>query len=352
MPVVAVTDRLRVEPDHVYVIPPNADMTIGGGVFALTPRAAVDRHTADRPLLPLARAGAGRPRDRRGAVGDRVGRHARPPGDQGGGRHHVRPGREIREAPRHAPERGARSPTSSCRPPAIARELARIGGHPYVNHVVPARRPAPDQPEERGRRQRRPPCPAHRHRRRFRAVQAGQRPAPDRPPHAPAEDRRPRDVCPAPPADARRSAGPARRPPHPGDGVLPGPGRVRGPQAERLPEPREGAGRRRAHPDLGAGLRHGRRGLLARDLPAGVPRGAGQQPADPDVRHRPQRRRGHPGPGRDVPREHRARGLARAAAAVLRQDGRAISDQQGDPGRLRLRAAGPDAGTRRSRSST
>src|SRR5216684_1917833 len=48
MPVVAVTDRLRVEPDHVYVIPPNADMTIGGGGgFALTPRAKVDHY---RPI--------------------------------------------------------------------------------------------------------------------------------------------------------------------------------------------------------------------------------------------------------------------------------------------------------------
>jgi two-component system CheB/CheR fusion protein len=45
LPVVSVTDRLRVEPNHVYVIPSNADMAIGGGMFALTPRDAVDRHT-------------------------------------------------------------------------------------------------------------------------------------------------------------------------------------------------------------------------------------------------------------------------------------------------------------------
>ena len=44
MPVVTVTDRLRVEPDHVYVIPPNAAMTISGGVLALTPRAQIEHH--------------------------------------------------------------------------------------------------------------------------------------------------------------------------------------------------------------------------------------------------------------------------------------------------------------------
>lgn len=42
MPVVTVVDRLAVEPDHVYVIPPNTDVTIAGGVLALTPRAKAD----------------------------------------------------------------------------------------------------------------------------------------------------------------------------------------------------------------------------------------------------------------------------------------------------------------------
>ena len=31
MPVAEVTDGLRVMPDHVYVVPPGADMTLGGG---------------------------------------------------------------------------------------------------------------------------------------------------------------------------------------------------------------------------------------------------------------------------------------------------------------------------------
>jgi chemotaxis response regulator CheB len=61
MPVLTVTDRLRVEPDQIYVIPSNTDMTIGGGVFALTPRAAVERHTPiDRFFRSLAQEQEGR----------------------------------------------------------------------------------------------------------------------------------------------------------------------------------------------------------------------------------------------------------------------------------------------------
>jgi two-component system, chemotaxis family, CheB/CheR fusion protein len=38
MPVCEVTDNLRIEPNHVYVIPPDATMTIGAGVLKLTAR--------------------------------------------------------------------------------------------------------------------------------------------------------------------------------------------------------------------------------------------------------------------------------------------------------------------------
>jgi two-component system CheB/CheR fusion protein len=37
MPVVQAEDNMAVEPDHVYVIPPNRDMTISGGVLKLHP---------------------------------------------------------------------------------------------------------------------------------------------------------------------------------------------------------------------------------------------------------------------------------------------------------------------------
>ena len=38
LPVHEVTDHQRVEPNHVYVIPPNSDLTLDGGVLALQPR--------------------------------------------------------------------------------------------------------------------------------------------------------------------------------------------------------------------------------------------------------------------------------------------------------------------------
>jgi two-component system, chemotaxis family, CheB/CheR fusion protein len=44
MPVGEVKDGMAVEPDHVYVIPPNTDMTITEGALALQPRAGVRGH--------------------------------------------------------------------------------------------------------------------------------------------------------------------------------------------------------------------------------------------------------------------------------------------------------------------
>ena len=106
MPVATVTESLRVEPDHVYVIPPNRDMTVAGeSCSTLAPGRRGPPH-ADRQVFPVPRAGAGRPRDRRGAVGNGLGRHAGSPRDQGGGGHRLRPGREVRGVPRHALKRG------------------------------------------------------------------------------------------------------------------------------------------------------------------------------------------------------------------------------------------------------
>ena len=41
MPVVEVHDGIAVEPDHVYVIPPNRNMTIHEGTLRLAPRSAL-----------------------------------------------------------------------------------------------------------------------------------------------------------------------------------------------------------------------------------------------------------------------------------------------------------------------
>ena len=48
MPVREVTDGMRVEPDHVYVIPPPHDIAIADGTLELVPR-----READRPHMPI-----------------------------------------------------------------------------------------------------------------------------------------------------------------------------------------------------------------------------------------------------------------------------------------------------------
>ena len=56
MPVRQVTDATPVEPNHVYVIPPNVDMTISQGILRLTPRTETRGHhmPIDRFLRSLA----------------------------------------------------------------------------------------------------------------------------------------------------------------------------------------------------------------------------------------------------------------------------------------------------------
>src|SRR5713226_4874671 len=56
MPVRQVTDATPVEPNHVYVIPPNVDMTISQGILRLTPRTETHGHhmPIDRFLRSLA----------------------------------------------------------------------------------------------------------------------------------------------------------------------------------------------------------------------------------------------------------------------------------------------------------
>ncbi len=54
MKVTQVVHETRVQPNRVYVIPPNKDLLISGGVLHLEPRSAGGAAHADRPLLPLA----------------------------------------------------------------------------------------------------------------------------------------------------------------------------------------------------------------------------------------------------------------------------------------------------------
>jgi two-component system, chemotaxis family, CheB/CheR fusion protein len=137
MPVITVTNHLRAEPDHVYVIPSNADMTIGSGAFALTARDAVDRHTPiDHFFRSLAQEREGRAvgvvLSGTGSDGTLGLRAIKAEGgitfvqDEKSAKH---PGMPL----------SAAAVADFVLPPAgIARELARIGVHPYVNHVAPS----------------------------------------------------------------------------------------------------------------------------------------------------------------------------------------------------------------------
>ena len=91
MPVEEVKSGERSRPDCVYVIPPNAFISISEGVFTLTPRSkGPGQHLAVNFFMrSLAEShGASRYRFFRHWGG----RHARPRRHQGGRRHHLRPG--------------------------------------------------------------------------------------------------------------------------------------------------------------------------------------------------------------------------------------------------------------------
>ena len=137
MPVTTVTDRLRAEADHVYVIPSNTDMTISGGAFMLTPRNTIDRHTpVDHFFRSLAE-------DR----GERaIGAVLSGTGSDGtlglqaikavGGITLVQDEKSAKHP--GMPQSAASVADFVLAPAEIARELARIGRHPYVMHSVPS----------------------------------------------------------------------------------------------------------------------------------------------------------------------------------------------------------------------
>jgi two-component system CheB/CheR fusion protein len=146
MPVVTVTNGLRVEPNRVYVIPSNADMAIGGGVLTLTSRETAARHTpVDRFLRSLAQeleqraigvvlSGTGSD----GTLGLRAIKVA-------GGVTLVQDERSAKHA--GMPQSAAAIADFILPPVGIARELVRIASHSYVSQIGP-REAAPD-PRER-----------------------------------------------------------------------------------------------------------------------------------------------------------------------------------------------------------
>ena len=146
LPVTVATDGLRVEPDHIYVIPSHADLTIGGGAFTLTVRVPGERHMPiDLFFRSLAQEQGAR------AIGVVL---------SGTGSDGTLGLRAIKEeggltfaqdekSAAHAgmPQSAAAVADSVLPPEAIARDLARIADHPYVNHDGLSA-PEPGQPED------------------------------------------------------------------------------------------------------------------------------------------------------------------------------------------------------------
>ena len=92
MPVSEVKGETRAEANHVYVIPPRCNLGISDGVLHTPPRPDSGRNMPIDSFLRALAADRGSQGARRRSVGNRIGWHAGPPGDQGRGRHHLRSG--------------------------------------------------------------------------------------------------------------------------------------------------------------------------------------------------------------------------------------------------------------------
>jgi two-component system, chemotaxis family, CheB/CheR fusion protein len=139
MPVVQIYEGLEVQPDHVYVIPPNVTLTLSAERFRLAPRASGRHHPVDAFLTSLAEARADT------AIGVVLSG-----GDADGTlgvqaiKHHG--GITFAQAPESArfPGMPQHAIETECvdfvlRPREIARELMRLGRHPYLRAApVPA----------------------------------------------------------------------------------------------------------------------------------------------------------------------------------------------------------------------
>ncbi len=141
MPVRQVTDATPVEPNHVYVIPPNVDMTISQGILRLTPRTETRGHhmPIDSFLRSLAED------QRSNAIGVILSGTASD-GTLGLAAIKAEGGITFAQDEKSAKFDGM--PQSAIAagcvdfvlsPDAISRELARIRAHPYLAPLSPAR---------------------------------------------------------------------------------------------------------------------------------------------------------------------------------------------------------------------
>ena len=146
MPVVEIHEGLGIEPAHVYVIPPNVTLTLSEDRFLLAPRGSGRNHPIDLFLASLAE---NRAEAAIGVVlsgGDADGTLGVQAIKQSGGITFAQEPQSARfpGMPNHAIETGCVDFVG--RPDQIARELARLGRHPYLR--VPPTPAAPDDPEE------------------------------------------------------------------------------------------------------------------------------------------------------------------------------------------------------------
>ena len=342
MPVREVAEGMAVEVNHVYVIPPGTNMAMTDGHLALDPARRCRPAHAHRPPVPL----AGRASRRAGPSASSC------PATAPTARSASRPSRPRAASP--SPRTRSPPSTPACRAAAVLdgsvdhvlrpRDIAQRAGA----HRPPPLRP----PGRRGRGRRPPPAPtatpidrdhrpaARQHRRRFHPLQADHHPPPHPPPHGPARHRDARGLPPCSADDAAEVqslyqdflirvtqffrdpeafealkekvfpaivAGPPAGPadPHLGGRLLP-PAR----RSTRWPSP--------CWSTWTAGPRRPPIKILATDL-------------NEAALEKARRRR--------LPRQHRDRRLARAAAAVLRPQRGQLPDQQGGPRAVRLLAA-------------
>jgi two-component system CheB/CheR fusion protein len=144
MPVLEAAQGLAVAPDHVYIIPPNTRMTVAGGILQLAPRGASPHLPIDHFLQSLAED---RPAGALAVILSGTG------SDGTLGLESIKGAGGITFAQDTPSAKYPAMPQSAVRggcvdfvltPEGIARELARIGRHPYLHPPSPpANRPPP-----------------------------------------------------------------------------------------------------------------------------------------------------------------------------------------------------------------
>ena len=270
MPISQAEDGQRVEPNHVYVIPPNAELGILHGRLTLVPR----HDELRKPHLPVDFFFRALAADRGSHAIGVVLSGTASDGTEGlkaikaEGRHHLRAGSDVGEVRRHAAQRGRRRRRRLRAAHPRARQRARPPEPPSVRR---GGSPTPAHAERRRHAQQDLRRRAKRRRRRLQRIQGADLRAPAGPPHGAAPGGR---TCTT--ISTSCSANPDEIQHLYEDILIHVTSFFRDPEVfetlknERLPRDREAQARGRADSRLGGRMLDRRRGLLARDLAARV----------------------------------------------------------------------------------